>query len=84
LDVNAVQQKVNSLRDYAELPLYVGFGIRDGETAGTIAAIADGVVVGSAIVTLLADAEEKGSESVVQDVLNLTTEIRAALDASVS
>ena len=84
LDVNAVQQKVNSLRDYAPLPLYVGFGIRDGETAGPIAAIADGVVVGSAIVALLADAEEQGPETVIRDVVNLTAEIRAALDASVS
>ena len=39
-----------------DLPVIVGFGIRSPETARDIAAIADGAVVGSAIVKLV---EEK-------------------------
>jgi len=52
----------------------VGFGIRDGATAKAVAKVADGVVVGSALVSALA---ETGVEGMAQ----LTQEIRQSLDA---
>lgn len=38
-----------------DLPIGVGFGIRDGQTAAAVAEVADGVVVGSVLVNQIAD-----------------------------
>ena len=59
--------------------MVVGFGVKDAQTAGAVAAYADGVVVGSAIVSILAGhgddlaASQAGITSLLQD-------IRGALD----
>ncbi|EIJ41953.1 tryptophan synthase, alpha subunit [Beggiatoa alba B18LD] len=50
LDTVAVQEKIQQIRQYTQLPIGVGFGIRDAETAGKIAKISDAVIVGSALV----------------------------------
>lgn len=54
LDTDAVAYKVMEIREYTDLPVAVGFGIRDEITAKAVAAVADGVVVGSALVQCLA------------------------------
>jgi tryptophan synthase alpha chain len=43
-------EKVSFLKKSTPLPVCVGFGISNPEQAGQVAALADGVVVGSAIV----------------------------------
>jgi len=50
LDVDAVAQKLQQIRAITDLPLGVGFGIKDGATAQAVARVADAVVVGSALV----------------------------------
>lgn len=55
LDVNAIGQRLAALRQrMGELPVLVGFGIKDGASAAAIAPYADGVVVGSALVNTVA------------------------------
>ena len=55
LDVNAIGQRLTGLRQrMGELPVLVGFGIKDGASAAAIAPYADGVVVGSALVNTVA------------------------------
>ncbi len=49
LDVADVERGVAALRAVSDLPVLVGFGIRDAESARAVAARADGVVVGSAL-----------------------------------
>jgi len=51
LDVASVAQKVGEIRRHTDLPIAVGFGIRDAESAARVGAVADGVVVGSALVS---------------------------------
>ena len=53
LDINAVAEKLSKLREATQLPLAVGFGIRDAESAGRVGKIADAVVVGSALVSII-------------------------------
>ena len=48
-----VNQAVERLRNYTELPIAVGFGIKTPEHARSVAERADGIVVGSAIVELV-------------------------------
>jgi tryptophan synthase alpha chain len=55
------------------LPICVGFGIARPEQASAVAAMADGVVVGSAIV--------RAADAGVDDALRLTRALRAAIDA---
>lgn len=50
LDVASVAEKVAEIRRFTQLPVAVGFGIRDAESAARVGAVSDGVVVGSALV----------------------------------
>jgi tryptophan synthase alpha chain len=52
----AIEQAVARIRRHTDLPVCVGFGIRTPEQAAEVARVADGAVVGSAIVQTLADA----------------------------
>ncbi|OOO01368.1 MAG: Tryptophan synthase alpha chain [Chromatiales bacterium USCg_Taylor] len=51
LDTSAVADKVRLIRRHTALPIGVGFGIKDAESAARIALISDAVVVGSALVS---------------------------------
>ena len=53
LDVASVEAKLEEIRRHTDLPLAVGFGIRDAESAAKVARVADGVIVGSALVGLI-------------------------------
>ncbi len=50
IDVADVAQRLARIRSHTKLPVGVGFGIRDGETARRIAEVADAVVIGSRLV----------------------------------
>ena len=63
---------IKRLRSATELPICVGFGISTPDQARSVGELADGVVVGSALVR----AAERGPE----DVLKLTRSLREALD----
>ncbi len=56
LDIAEVTRRAGALRAAATVPVLVGFGIRDAASAAALAAVADGVVVGSALVEALAGA----------------------------
>lgn len=58
LDTAAVCQKVQGLRARTQVPILVGFGIRDAASVAALAPTADGVVVGSALVEALAGSDE--------------------------
>ena len=60
------------LRLATTLPICVGFGISTGQQAATVGKLADGVVVGSALV--------QASGRSVKEALQLTASLRAALD----
>ncbi|WP_439107032.1 tryptophan synthase subunit alpha [Congregibacter sp.] len=68
LDQDAVTQSVAEIRRHTSLPICVGFGIKDGPSAAAVAAVSDGVVVGSALVQCLADVAEAGGSDV--EILN--------------
>ena len=80
LDVDAVRDRLETLRPLTELPLAVGFGIRDARSARAVAAFADAVVVGSAIVRSMG--EGAGDiESLPARVGTFVSELRQAIDA---
>lgn len=81
LDVDAVSQKLNQIRGVTELPVGVGFGIKNAETAKAMAAVADAVVVGSAIVSLV-EQNAGDTDKILSSVGSLVGEIRQAIDAN--
>lgn len=68
-----VEQAVARLRRHTDLPISIGFGIRTPEHAATIARLADGVVVGSALIDQIAAAES--GEQAVDAVLGLCRQL---------
>jgi len=82
LDVASVAEKLKQLRRHTKLPVGVGFGIRDAETAGQIAGVADAVVVGSVLVKQIAD--HAGQPETIPAVLSAKiAELRAGIDKAV-
>ncbi len=79
LNVDAVRDKVESFRSVCELPLVVGFGIKDGASAAAVASIADGVAVGTAIVRIVEESKER-PEKIVPGVSSFVRELRRAMD----
>lgn len=69
-------EEVGRLRTRTELPIAVGFGISNPEQARSVAGVADGVVVGSALVRAL---WERGLEEAIE----LAREIRGAIDTTI-
>lgn len=53
LDIDDVADKLVRFRKYSRLPIMVGFGVKDADSAKAVVGVADGVVVGSAIVSLM-------------------------------
>ena len=78
LDLAAISEKLPQLRRHLDLPIGVGFGIRDAETARAVSQLCDGVVVGSRIVQLI---EQSTEQQVIANVSGLVRELRAAIDA---
>ncbi|MGI3130355.1 tryptophan synthase subunit alpha [Halopseudomonas pachastrellae] len=74
LDVTDVANKLDMLRTVTDLPIGVGFGIRDGASAAAVAEVADGVVVGSVLVNQIAanadnpDAARKAISAIIADM----------------
>lgn len=80
IDLTAIAQKIPQLRKHISIPIGVGFGIRDAETARAVSALCDGVVVGSRIVQEIENSNEK---QVLENVSRLVKELRIAIDKSV-
>ena len=79
LDIGGVEEHVARIRRQTELPIGVGFGIKDAGSAARIAGVADAVVVGSALVRRIE--ENVGSaDDINAAVAGLLGEMRAAMD----
>ncbi|MDX2307731.1 MAG: tryptophan synthase subunit alpha [Hyphomicrobium sp.] len=80
--VTDVAGNVARIKGETNLPVAVGFGVRSPEQAAQLAKIADGVVVGSALVTTIAqslDGAGKATGQTVNSVLQLVAGLSAAL-----
>ncbi len=78
LDVGAVEAMLPRIRQHIQVPVGVGFGIRDADTARSISRVADAVVIGSKIIQLL---EDQPRDKLAKTAQNFLREIRSALDS---
>ena len=81
LDVTDVGARVAAIRDLTDLPIGVGFGIRDPETAARVAQVADAVVVGSALVEAVERLQQDAAR-IPDELRRYTGELRTAMDAA--
>ncbi len=77
LDMAEVAAKLPLIRAATGLPVGVGFGIRDAETARRVSEVADAVVIGSRIVQ---EIENSSPDAVLANVKNFVAVVRTALD----
>jgi tryptophan synthase alpha chain len=80
LSLDSVREKLAEIRSCTELPVGVGFGIKDAATAGAMSGFADAVVVGSALVSRI-EAHLDDPPSAIAEIRLLLGEMRAAMDA---
>ncbi|CAN7432379.1 tryptophan synthase subunit alpha [Pseudorhodoferax sp. LjRoot39] len=78
LDTAAVEAMLPRIRRHVQLPVGVGFGIRDAATAQTVGRVADAVVIGSRIIQLL---DDQPRDQVAPTAAAFLRGIRSALDA---
>ncbi len=79
LDVSEVAEKLKAIRAHTALPIGVGFGIDGPDAAARVAAFADAVIVGSAVVKRIA-ALAGQPEKINAEVAAFLQSLRAALD----
>jgi len=82
LDIDDVKANLDRIRAKTDLPLAVGFGIKDGATAAAVAKVADGVIVGSALVNCVARNVDNESQ-IKKELADIMTQMRQAMDAAV-
>ena len=79
LNVDEVAGRVETIRNLAQLPIGVGFGIKDAESAQAVSRVSDGVVVGSALVNQIA-ANPDNPEAINQSISDILAAMRNAMD----
>lgn len=80
LDAASLAGPLGKIRSMTKLPVAVGFGIKDADSARAVAAFADAVVIGSALVERLASCS--GSAEILSAARDFVRPVRAALDSA--
>jgi tryptophan synthase alpha chain len=76
IDINQVLKKVKNIKEFTELPVGVGFGVRDAKTAKEVAAISDAVVIGSRIVQ---EIEDSNDEDLINNIRDLMVQMKNSI-----
>jgi tryptophan synthase alpha chain len=77
IDIEQVKSKVSMIRKLTNLPIGVGFGVRDAATAKEVAKISDAVVVGS---RMIQEIENSNKDNLIQNISKLMKELREAVN----
>ena len=76
-DMSGVRSNVEKIRKVSKTPIAVGFGVATPQNAATVSAIADGVIVGSAIVKQIASRQHEAG--MVQQVAAFVHQLKQAM-----
>lgn len=76
-EIEDIAREVGKIRKFTQIPVVVGFGISNADQAGKIGAIADGVVIGSAVVKLID--ENRDNPELIKIVSGYAGEMKSAL-----
>ena len=76
IDINQVSERVNNIKKFSDLPIAVGFGVRDAETAKQVALISDAVVIGSRIIN---EVENSNQGDLLGNIRSLMSKMKSAI-----
>ncbi|NOX07940.1 MAG: tryptophan synthase subunit alpha [Gammaproteobacteria bacterium] len=79
LDVDSVSEGVSKIKAVTDIPVGVGFGIRDAAAAAAVAKVSDAVVVGSVLVNKIAELQDD-QEQIAGALVKVLTGMRCAMD----
>lgn len=79
IDLGEVADKVGHIQSFSSIPIAVGFGIRDAESAAAISATADAIVVGSVLVSIV-EAHAAQPDVLHQKMFDTVNGMRLAMD----
>jgi tryptophan synthase alpha chain len=79
-----LSENVGWLRTQTTLPICIGFGISSPDQVRALAPVADGLIVGSALVRRLADAQKLSRDEVVADIGRFVAELATGLEPAAS
>jgi len=80
INVDDVAKRMSWIEQHTDLPVCVGFGIRDGETAARVAKICSGVIVGSVLVRAIEELESESAIEISSQVSKLLRGMRTTMD----
>lgn len=79
LDPDEVQRRIAQLKERTTLPVGVGFGVKTPATAATVGAVSDAVIVGSALVEIIEQADSV--DAAASALEHYVRSLRTAMDA---
>ena len=80
LNIDSVQESVRTIKQHSKLPVGVGFGIRDADSAASVAKVSDAIIVGSPIVELVGTLQDDSAAS-MKSISTYLSAMRQAIDA---
>jgi tryptophan synthase alpha chain len=80
LNIADVEAKLQQIRENTTLPVGIGFGVKDAETAKLVSNLGDGVVVGSALISKI-EANLDDFDRAKNEICELLAAMRLAMDA---
>ena len=80
LNTDAVKHKLTEIRQYTDLPICVGFGIKDATAVQSVTKYADGAVIGSILVDQIGALSNEGSDTISPAIGEMVKNIRQGLD----
>ncbi len=80
LNTADVENKLQQIRASTRLPVAIGFGVKNAETAKTLSGIGDGVVVGSALISKIEENLDNPGQA-KREIVALLSSMRQAMDS---
>ena len=74
-----LKKRVQEIKESSSIPVVIGFGIKDRETANKMSSFADGVVVGSAIVAMISNSEKQENKLVLNKISKFVGDIKSSI-----
>jgi len=74
-----LKKRVQEIKESSSIPVVIGFGIKDRETASKMSSFADGVVVGSAIVDMISNSEKQENKLVLNKISKFVGDIKSSI-----
>lgn len=81
LNVDEVAERISFIKSKTDLPVCVGFGIKDAQSAKAVSSVSDGVIVGSALVKII-EQHPDNSDTILNRIGELVAAMRQAMDAA--